>query len=189
MTLSEQFATMLAMTAMGGWVGLALSTYQRLIHPEKKWKWLTLCADVFFWIVQGLLIFYVLLIVNQGEIRFYVLLALVCGFAAYKALLEVIYERCLDFLIWIFVGVGRFIKRLIVIFFVHPTKFLLIFSYQLFKMVGRIFIIILLSIYTVIIIPVKFIMKLVIPPSWRRKMGQLFYTLWQTIAALLGKFR
>jgi len=189
MTLSEQFATMLAMTAMGGWIGLALSTYQRLIRPEKKWKWMILCVDVLFWVVQSLLIFYVLLVVNQGEIRFYILLALICGFATYKALLEGIYERCLDFLIWTFVGIGRFAKRLTVIFFVYPTKFLLIFFYQLFKMVGRIFIIILLVIYTMSVIPIRFIVKLILPPSWRRGMGQLFLTFQQIIATLLGKFR
>ncbi|GGE54100.1 spore cortex biosynthesis protein YabQ [Pullulanibacillus camelliae] len=189
MTLSEQFATMLAMTAMGGWIGLALSTYHRLIQPEKKWQWVTLLTDVFFWVVQGLLIFYVLLTVNQGEIRFYILLALVCGFAAYKALFETIYERCLDFIIRLFVRIGRLIKRIIFIFFVHPTKFLLKLLYQLFKMVSRIFIVVLLFILTVIITPIKFILKLVIPSSWRRKIGQLIQTFRQTIEALIGKFR
>ena len=36
MTLTVQFYTMVAMVAMGVWLGIAMDTYSRFLHPSKK---------------------------------------------------------------------------------------------------------------------------------------------------------
>lgn len=95
MTLTVQFYTMLAMIGMGLWLGAAVDTYRRFLHAHISSLLLFLC-DILFWIVQGLLVFYVLLLVNDGTIRFYVFVALLCGFAMYRALFQTVYLRLLN---------------------------------------------------------------------------------------------
>ena len=93
MTLTVQFYTMIAMVAMGVWLGVAMDTYSRFFHPSKSKSLWLYANDVVFWLLQGLLIFYVLYVVNEGELRLYVFLALLCGYAAYRALLQPLYRR------------------------------------------------------------------------------------------------
>ncbi|MBM7683948.1 spore cortex biosynthesis protein YabQ [Pullulanibacillus pueri] len=189
MTLTEQFSTMIAMTLMGGWIGMALSTYHRLIHPKKKWHWIMIVTDILFWIVQGLLIFYVLLSVNQGEIRFYIFLALACGYAAYKALLETLYERILNGVIDLFDRFARFIKRLLNLFFVQPTYFLLKLLFRFVKMIGRILSMMSLFLLSIILFPFKLMVRWFIPTSWKIHLGQLLAKSRETLMKWTDKFR
>lgn len=184
MTLSEQFATMIAMTAMGGWIGVALTTYQRFIHPRKKWQWFMILTDILFWTVQGLLVFLVLLHVNEGEIRFYIFLALALGFSCYKALIEKAYKKCLEVMIHAIRSTSLFIGRTFSLFFVQPTIVLLKLLYRLVKMIGRILLSILLFLLSAIILPLKWIFQLVIPKKWIEKVisvtkvSKAFVTKW-----------
>jgi spore cortex biosynthesis protein YabQ len=174
MTLSEQFATMIAMTAMGGWIGAALTTYQRFIHPRKKWQWFMILTDILFWAVQGLFVFLVLLNVNEGEIRFYIFLALALGFAAYKALIEKVYKKCLEVIIHTIRATAKFIGRTFSLFFIQPTIVLLKVLYGLVKMIGRILLAVLLFLLSAIILPLKWLCRLVIPKGWIEKGQALF---------------
>ena len=74
MTLSVQFYTIVSMILMGVWLGVAVDTYGRFMHPN-RWSILLFLSDILFWIVQSLLVFFVLLQVNEGEIRFYIFIA------------------------------------------------------------------------------------------------------------------
>lgn len=65
MTLTTQFYTMLAMSGMGLWLGASLDTYRLFVIRARTARWLLFIHDILFWILQGLLFFYVLLHVNE----------------------------------------------------------------------------------------------------------------------------
>lgn len=168
MTLSEQFATMISMAVMGLWIGGSLTTYHRFIHPDKRWRWIMIFTDIFFWIVQGLLAFLVLLYVNEGHIRFYMFIALLCGFAAYKALFEKIYQILLEKLINITVRTIDLIKKTVTVIIITPLIFLAKLLYQLVKMIGKVLLSILLFLLTILSFPLKWLYMLVFPKRFRQ---------------------
>ncbi|MEH6940683.1 spore cortex biosynthesis protein YabQ [Bacillus sp. JJ722] len=120
MTLSTQFYTLIAMIGMGSYFGAALDTYQLFLKRPKRSRWIVFIHDLIFWILQALLIFYVLFIVNQGEIRLYLFLALLCGFAAYQALLKKGYLLILNLIITFCKATLLFFKRLFTLLIVKP---------------------------------------------------------------------
>lgn len=125
MSLSVQFQTMLAMTAMGVWIGLSVDTYGRFFPRRRKPLYVTLFLDVLFWTLQSLLVFYVLLFVNEGIVRFYLFLALFCGYAAYQALFRSIYIIFLERTIRFCNSLARFSKHLFVRLVLQPIRWLL----------------------------------------------------------------
>lgn len=135
MSLTVQLQTMLAMVAMGGWLGMAVDTYSRLIRGRSWNKWVTVINDSLFWIFQGLFVFYVLLQINEGEMRFYILLALLCGYAFYRALLFNIYQKTLEVIIKTIVNIFKFCKVTIVMVVINPTKELLKLLYTMCMMI------------------------------------------------------
>lgn len=121
MTLTVQFYTMLAMVGMGLWLGAAVDTYRRFMHSHVSSIILFIC-DVLFWIVQGLFVFYVLLLVNDGTIRFYVFVALLCGYAMYRALFQTLYLQLLNVCIRLSIRIFHISVNLFQKFIVHPIK-------------------------------------------------------------------
>lgn len=111
MTLSTQFLTMLSMVGMGSAFGAMFDTYQRFLNRPHRKQWIVFVNDVLFWILQAVLIFYILFLVNNGELRFYIFVALLCGFAAYQSLFKRIYLRCLEILIYSVITTYKFIKN------------------------------------------------------------------------------
>lgn len=120
MSLSTQLTTMLVMVGMGGWLGIALDTYRRLFHRRKRRVWVVFSFDVLFCIVQSVLIFLVLYLINYGEIRFYIFLALLCGFAAYQSLLKNLYTASLERTLYLLYKLFSFIKRVVTIILIRP---------------------------------------------------------------------
>ncbi|WP_286230351.1 spore cortex biosynthesis protein YabQ [Neobacillus mesonae] len=111
MTLTTQFVTMLSMIGMGSLFGAMFDTYQRFLKRPKRKQWIVFLNDLLFWVIQALIIFYTLFLVNKGEIRFYIFLALICGFATYQSLFKGIYLRLLEWLIQTVIVIYRFIKK------------------------------------------------------------------------------
>lgn len=138
MSLTVQLQTMLAMVAMGGWLGIAIDTYSRLIRGRKWNKLITVINDSLFWILQALFIFFILLQINEGEMRFYILLALLCGYSIYRALLYKIYHSVLETTIHAIVKIVRFCKTALVVLFINPTKELLKLLYRVCMIIIRI---------------------------------------------------
>jgi spore cortex biosynthesis protein YabQ len=134
-SLTVQLQTMLAMVAMGGWLGVAIDTYSRLIRGRCWNKWITVINDGLFWILQGLFVFYVLLQINDGEMRLYILLALLCGYASYRALLFNVYMKILEAIIQGVIRTYYFFKKMLFIFVINPVKVLLKFLYKLCMMI------------------------------------------------------
>ncbi|WP_371932604.1 spore cortex biosynthesis protein YabQ [Bacillus carboniphilus] len=72
MTLSVQFYTIIGMVLVGIWLGLILDTYGHLLNRSMISRWVVFFYDLLFWVLQGLIIFYVLLLINEGEVRLYI---------------------------------------------------------------------------------------------------------------------
>lgn len=157
MSLSVQFETMMAMAAMGIWIGASIDTYGRFFPRRKRWNFLRIVNDVVFWLIQGLLVFYILLHINKGDVRIYIFLALFCGYAAYQGLLRSLYTRLLDTLIRSGMAVLRFVKRTINLLLFRPIKMLLQLLYSLGKIMARMLLAIMLFAAAVVWRPVKWL--------------------------------
>ncbi|MGE7640744.1 spore cortex biosynthesis protein YabQ [Peribacillus frigoritolerans] len=126
MTLTIQFYTLLAMIGMGSGFGAALDTYSRFLNRSERKRWIVFIHDFLFWIIQGLLIFYVLFLVNEGEFRLYLFLALLCGFSAYQALFKGFYQHFLEFLIILVIKLARFIANSVHMLIFLPIKWVIV---------------------------------------------------------------
>ncbi|CDQ21787.1 spore cortex biosynthesis protein YabQ [Halobacillus karajensis] len=111
MTLTTQFITILSMIGGGVFVGASMDTFERFFHKRKKKSWLEVIYQLGFWLIQAAFLFYLLYLANYGELRVYVFVAIVCGFAAYRALFQNLYLKTLEMWIRIVVSVIRFIKK------------------------------------------------------------------------------
>lgn len=125
MSLTTQLETMLAMIGMGGWLGIALDTYNRFLRRSKRSRFIVFFNDLFFWLLQALFIFYVLLLTNDGELRVYIFLALLCGYAAYQSLFRHIYLKLLETMIRCCIALYRFFLRTCYYVIVQPLRLLL----------------------------------------------------------------
>ncbi|WP_226530432.1 spore cortex biosynthesis protein YabQ [Metabacillus niabensis] len=125
MSLTTQFYTMLAMVGMGSWIGVALDTYGRFLKRPLRARWVVFINDFMFWVVQGLILFYLLLLVNEGELRIYIFLALLCGYAAYQGLLKQIYLKLLEYFIQTSIRLYNIIKKIGQVLLVQPIRALI----------------------------------------------------------------
>lgn len=122
MSLPVQFYTLLAMIGMGSLFGATLDTYQRFLKRGTRKRLIVFLNDLLFWLIQGIIIFYVLFLVNSGELRFYLFLALLCGFSAYQALFKQIYLRLLESLIRTVKAIAKMIYRTGYLLVYKPVK-------------------------------------------------------------------
>lgn len=184
MTLSTQFLTMISMIGMGALFGVMFDTYQRFLHRTKRKQWLVFFNDVLFWVIQALIIFYVLFQVNKGDVRLYIFLALLCGFAAYQGLFKHIYLRLLEIVISTFIWIINFMKSTFIFIIYKPVRGLvkltifiaLIFGRGLFTLVKFIFKALLLCI-RLILKPIRGILLIIwgLLPKGIKKGAKKFY--------------
>lgn len=185
MSLTTQFYTMIAMIGMGSWLGAALDTYGRFLKRPKRAQWFLFINDILFWVLQGLIIFYILLSVNEGELRVYVFLALLCGYAAYQSLFRTGYLKLLEVLISGVISTYRFIAKTLHLFIVRPIQLLIQFiivlalgAFKLLTAVCRIFYNILVVLLKIILSPVRFIGVLLwklVPRKMKNFLVKYFY--------------
>ncbi|MBS4221083.1 spore cortex biosynthesis protein YabQ [Bacillus sp. FJAT-49711] len=138
MSLSTQFYTMLSMIAMGSFFGASLDTYQRFLNRNSRKRLLVFINDILFWIIHGLIAFYILYLVNYGELRFYLILALLCGFSAYQALLKKFYLKVLELVIQFTKRAILFIRKLLITLVYIPIKWLVLLLVGVLLFMGRI---------------------------------------------------
>ncbi|HET7629481.1 MAG TPA: spore cortex biosynthesis protein YabQ [Bacillales bacterium] len=167
MNLSVQFLTMAAMVGMGLWIGVSVDTYGRFFYRSGRRRWhpVQMAGDVLFWLLQGMLVFYVLLHVNHGNVRIYIFLALLCGYAAYKGLFESLYMQFLNGLIRVVRGFIRILKKIGWLLFVRPVHLLWQFVYTLVKWLLRGVLAALFVGWTVVSTPVIWVGRLVVPDA------------------------
>ncbi|MGJ7923180.1 spore cortex biosynthesis protein YabQ [Neobacillus sp. LXY-4] len=159
MTLSTQFVTMLTMIGMGSFFGAAFDTYNRFLKRVHRKNWIVFINDVLFWLLQGLIIFYVLFIVNEGEMRFYIYIALLCGFAAYQSLLKGPYLKTLEMIISLIISIWKFIVKLFMMLVYKPLLSLFTFILTILIMSGRGLLSLLLFIWRTLVWIVKLLYK------------------------------
>ena len=184
MTLTTQFYTLLAMIGMGSFYGAALDTYNRFLKRSQRKRWIVFIHDVLFWVIQGLLIFYVLFLVNEGEFRFYLFLALLCGFSAYQALFRNLYCHSLEISIKIVINVYEFCIKSFQILIFTPIKWVIVTAFSfliwclkvlltLCKWIGKVLFLTLL----VILKPFQWIFKKmwgILPSGITKKVGKFY---------------
>jgi spore cortex biosynthesis protein YabQ len=137
MTLSTQFLTMLSMIGMGSLFGVMFDTYQRFLDRPNRKSWIVFFNDLLFWVIQALIIFYILFLVNNGELRFYIFVALLCGFAAYQSLFKGIYLRLLEFIIKTIIAIYRFMRRAFQLIIYKPVLGLIQLVISIIILLGR----------------------------------------------------
>ncbi|WP_026693210.1 spore cortex biosynthesis protein YabQ [Peribacillus kribbensis] len=137
MTLTTQFYTLLSIVGMGCYFGAALDTYNLFLKRSKRNGFIVFVNDLLFWVVQGLLTFYILFLVNEGELRFYLFLALLCGFSIYQALLKKLYMRMLLILISIVKKMARIFMKIVILLLWSPLKWILFTAIAILLTIGR----------------------------------------------------
>ncbi len=178
MSLTTQFYTMLAMIAMGSIFGASLDTYNRFLQRGKRKRWIVFINDVMFWLIQGLAVFYILFLVNYGEIRFYIFVALVCGFAAYQALMKNIYLKLLEILISAVISIYQFIVKLFMSLIFNPIKWIVLAFVTLTITLGKV----LLSLVKVILQMLLWVIKIIFSPlKW------IFALFWKLLPESIKK--
>ena len=171
MTLSTQFLTMLSMIGMGSLFGAMFDTYQRFLNRPKQKAWIVFINDILFWVIQALIIFYTLFVVNSGELRFYIFIALLCGFAAYQALFKAIYLRLLEMGIQSVIAIYKFIIKMLQILIYKPIIGLIQLLIMIILALGRGLITLVKFVFKVVL----FIMKIILFPL--QKIMVLFWKL------------
>jgi spore cortex biosynthesis protein YabQ len=137
MTLSTQFLTMISMIGMGSLFGVMFDTYQRFLDRPNRKSWIVFINDLLFWVIQALIIFYILFIVNNGELRFYIFVALLCGFAAYQSLFKGIYLKLLEFIIRSVISLYQFIRRAFQLLIYKPVVGIIQLLISIIILLGR----------------------------------------------------
>lgn len=194
MNLSVQFTTMAAMAVMGIWIGLSVDTYGRFFYRggRRRWNPLQIAGDLLFWVVQGLLVFLVLLNINEGDVRIYIFLALLCGYAAYKSLFQSFYRSLLEGLINVVRFLSRAVNRTVVLFFLRPVQLLAKLVYTVVKIVLQGIFALLLFAWTIFWVPLRWLLRLVLPQSffdWMKKTSLQAAGIWQNIKKIKDKVK
>ncbi len=140
MTLQTQFVTMLVMVASGLYVGFATTTYRRLIFIWRHKLVVRYGFEIFYWIMQVSLLFYILYRMNAGEVRLLFGLACLLGYSMYVVLCSFWYEKVLEQIIRIVKSIVRWTSQAVYQLVIRPI-------YSL----GRLLFLILLSICRFII--------------------------------------
>ncbi|MGM0838761.1 MAG: spore cortex biosynthesis protein YabQ [Bacillota bacterium] len=184
MSLTTQLYTMLAMIGVGTYLGAAIDTYGRFMKRDKRARWIVFLHDLLFWLLQGLVTFYVLLLVNEGELRFYILIALVCGYAAYQSLFRYLYLSLLESLIRLTISVYRFMEKLVKMLIVKPIQllvqaiiFILVGLFRAVYSLGRFLLLLVWKIIKLCTLPFKWLGMLgwkLLPKAWRKYLQSLF---------------
>jgi spore cortex biosynthesis protein YabQ len=115
---------MTAMVGSGIYIGMAVDTFNRIHLRKKRTGFFRYLNEILFWVLQGLILFYVLFLINQGEFRFYIWLAVIFGFVLYQSLLKEMYIKLLEYIIRYVVSFFRFLQKLFINLIIAPLKWL-----------------------------------------------------------------
>ncbi|WP_156289998.1 spore cortex biosynthesis protein YabQ [Oceanobacillus salinisoli] len=193
MTLSVQFLTMISMVASGFYLGMILDTFRRFTPYWKHNIFLTYFMEICFWLMQTIILFYVLFQVNSGEIRFYVFVACLLGFSIYQALAQNVYKRLLEYMIRIIASVYRFCRRVVQVLIISPITWLFTLIITIILGTVRILWKIILFITKLLITPIRWILQMIyriLPKSFQNFLKQIagFYSKIKNILIKWAKY-
>ncbi|WP_102029454.1 spore cortex biosynthesis protein YabQ [Salirhabdus sp. Marseille-P4669] len=124
MSLTLQFTTMITMFLCGVYIGVAVDTFNRIHRRKKRSGFFLYANEILFWILQGLILFYILFLINHGELRLYIWLAILLGYVFYQSILRVWYLKSLEYIIQWIVTLTQFLRRLVNRLIVAPVKWI-----------------------------------------------------------------
>lgn len=190
MTLSIQFITMAAMVLSGVYLGFIRDTFQRFAIYWKGKRLLSYLLEIIFWILQALIVFYVLFRVNAGEIRLYIILACLLGFSAYQALMKAIYKRVLERIIFFGTRIFHVFERIIAVLFITPLKWLFIICTALVMFVLRMIFSVIIFIIKLLFFPFRLLGKIIYPiiPEKLFRFSHKFVKFYSTIRNISNKW-
>ena len=160
MTLTTQFQTMIVMIIGGIYLGIAFETFRRFEYYWKKNIIFNYTMEISFWLLQTLILFYLLFIVNNGEVRFYIFLAVLCGFAAYQSLFASYYRRLLERMITTFLALYRFVYQVIDTIIITPFRWLIQLLFAILLLIVRMLCWFFWLILRIIYFPLSIIVKI-----------------------------
>lgn len=157
MTLEVQFTTITYMILGGIYVGLALETFRRFSPIWQHNRFLVYCLEIFFWLIQTAILFYILYRANNGELRFYVFIACLLGFSMYQAIFASSYKKLLERVIQ-FVKISyRFFRKTIQMVIIVPIQWIM----TLFLKIVNLILLLILYIVKTLFLPIRWIGKLI----------------------------
>src|SRR5690625_7413437 len=110
MTLQVQFLTMVSMIIGGLYLGIARDTYLRFTPYWRQRIILKYVFEIAFWMIQTLLLFYILFRVNPGDLWFYVFLACLLGVSLFIVFFVSLYKKLLELMIFLLLIIYRTCK-------------------------------------------------------------------------------
>ncbi|MCF3944461.1 spore cortex biosynthesis protein YabQ [Oceanobacillus alkalisoli] len=189
MTLSVQFTTMAVMVLSGIYLGLAQDTFRRFSVHWKNRTVISYLLEIGFWLLQTIIVFYFLFLVNSGEIRLYIFLACLLGFSFYQALLKTVYRNVLEGVISVLRTIFRFIKQVFLIFIVTPLKWIFFLLSGIIVFIINLVVKLLAIILKIILFPflmIGRILKPLIPENFIKFFHKL-HPIYSTIRNILKK--
>lgn len=183
MTLTVQFATMLSMVLSGVFIGASYHTFKRIEKPWFHHIFWRYGAEILFWLLHAILLYYILYIVNEGILRFYVFLSVFCGYAMFKSLFEGVYKRLLDILLHLLRRIYDMIYKVINFSIIQPIVWIISIVLLLLSKIATFILSILLLCWKVITWPIKWIILQLIKllPKNAQKYLHHFYSKYSKI--------
>ncbi|UOQ49512.1 spore cortex biosynthesis protein YabQ [Gracilibacillus caseinilyticus] len=183
MTLSTQFLTMIAMVLSGVYLGASYYTFKRTAQLWRSsiiWKYV---LELLFWLIQAVVIYFVLFWVNEGILRFYIFLAVLCGYAMFKSLFEGLFSRILDVIIGAIKRIYHFIYRTIEILLVKPLVFIVSVVIVCVTKLYQAIVFMLAGIFSILAWPFRMVFSLIekLLPKNAKKYLHPFYKIYSKI--------
>lgn|SRR5690625_1403823 len=157
MTLQVQFTTIIYMILGGIYLGIALETFRRFSSIWQHHKFLVYCLEICFWLMQTVILFYILYLANHGELRFYIFISGLLGFSMYQAIFRTLYQKLLEHLIYFSLQFYYFCKRVIQILIISPINWVLTMIF----IVANFILLLVFNILKIIFLPIKWIGKFI----------------------------
>lgn len=148
MTLQVQFLTMVSMIIGGFYLGIARDTYLRFSPYWRERIILRYLFEIIFWMVQTILLFYILYQVNAGELRVYIFIACLLGLSMYKVLFASLYKRLLELIIRLLLTIYQTFKKIIRVLVIAPIKGIVYLIYLIVQFVFSILFFIVKLVFT-----------------------------------------
>lgn len=160
MNLHVQFLTMGFMLACGLLIGFAFDVYRVLAGQLRLPRWTIPLLDLAFWALSTVFVFRVLFFSNYGQVRLFIFIGLFTGIVFYFTALSSAAIAFIRWLIRLFIGLYRILKRVVEIGVIAPIRML----YRLVAIVLKFLAIVAVFLYKVVLqllYPVRFLTKTV----------------------------
>lgn len=124
MSIGVQLQTFASMALCGCIMGIGFDTYQYFRTKGRFSRWLTFILDLLFWFSSIGVVFYVLVVVNQGIVRFPIFIGILIGAWGYFVLGSKTYIQFLITVIKFVKWIYQTILTILDILLIRPILFL-----------------------------------------------------------------